>query len=113
MKKTLLKVFLIMIGIIIIGKISSWLINFNGETKQMLNTGMFTLIGIGFLVMSFIWNKKITKIIFIICGIYLILMNFIGDFDLKSVLGIISIITPFLINRFLPEESEKNELTEN
>ncbi len=75
---------------------------------------MFTLIGIVYLVGGFIWNKKLTNIIFLICGIYLIAMNFIGDFGIsKSIIGIVCILTPVLIARFSPEETDEKELTEN
>ncbi|WP_344713421.1 hypothetical protein [Winogradskyella damuponensis] len=113
MKKILHKIFLILIGIVLIGKISNWFLNYSDETNQIINTGMFTLIGIAYLVGGFVWNKKLINIIFIVCGIYLIGMNFIGDFALKSIIGIVCILTPMLTARFLPEETDEKELAEN
>lgn len=113
MKKTLFTIFRILIGIILVGKISNWFLNYSDETNQILNAGMFTLIGIAYLVGGFIWDKKLTNIIFLICGIYLIAMNFIDDFGLKSIIGIVCILTPMLIARFSPEETDEKELAEN
>ncbi|WP_445713876.1 hypothetical protein [Flavobacterium sp.] len=113
MKNILHKIFLILIGIVLIGKISNWFLNYSDETNQILNVGMFTLIGIAYLVGGFVWDKKLINIIFLVCGIYLIAMNFIGDFGLKSIIGIICILTPMLIARLSPEETDEKELAEN
>ena len=113
MKKILYKIFLILIGIVLIGKISNWFLSYSDETNEILNTGMFTLIGIAYLVKDFVWDKKLINLIFIGCGTYLIGMNFIGDFTLKSIVGIACIVTPMLIARFSTEETDEKELTEN
>lgn len=114
MKSKLFKIFPILIAIILIAKILNWLFNYNDEMDQILNIGMFTLIGIAYLVGGFIWNKNLTNIIFLISGIYLIVMNFIGDFGiLKSIIGIVCILTPMLIIRFSPEETDEEELAGN
>jgi hypothetical protein len=113
MKKIVPKIFLILFGIVLIGKMSNWFLNYSDETNQILNAGMFTLIGIKYLVGGFIWDKKLKNVIFIVCGVYLIGMNFIGDFGLKSIIGIVCIITPMLIARFSPEETDEKELAEN
>ncbi|WP_179333056.1 hypothetical protein [Winogradskyella costae] len=108
MKKILFTIFRVLIGIILIGKISNWFLNYSDETNQILNAGMFTLIGIAYLVGGFIWDKKLTNIIFLICGMYLIAMNFIGNFKIyKSIIGIACILTPMLITRFSPEETDE------
>jgi hypothetical protein len=113
MKNIFNKIFLILIGIVLVGKMSNWFLNYSDETNQILNAGMFTLIGIKYLVGGFIWNKKLKNAIFIVCGVYLIAMNFIGDFGLKSIIGIIAILLPMLIARFSPEETDEKELAEN
>ena len=113
MKGILNKIFLILIGIVLIGKISNWFLDYSDETNQILNAAMFTLIGIAYLVGGFVWDKKLNNIIFLVCGIYLIAMNFIGDFGLKSIIGIVCILTPMLIARFSPEETDEKELSEN
>lgn len=43
---------------------------------------------------------------YIICGSYLIGMNFIGDFQLKSIIGIVCILAPILVAKLPPEESD-------
>ena len=113
MKKILFLIFQVLIGIVLIGKISNWFLNYSDETNQILNTVMFTLIGIAYLAGGFICDKKLTTIIFLICGIYLVSVNFIGDFGLKSIIKIICILTPLLIARFSPEENDEKELAEN
>ena len=113
MKKTLQRIFLILIGIVLVGKMSNWFLNYSDDTNQILNAGMFMLIGIAYLAGGFIWDKKLKNVIFIVCGVYLIGMNFIGDFGLKSIIGIIAILLPMLIARFSPEEADEKELAEN
>jgi len=113
MKNTLFLLFQVLLGIILIGKIANWFLDFSDETNQILSAGMFTLIGIAYLVGGFTWDKKLTKLIFLICGVYLIAMNFMSDFDFKSILAIVCILTPMLIARFSSEETEKEELAEN
>jgi hypothetical protein len=110
MKKTLLKIFRVLIGVILIGKISNWFLNYSDETNHILNVGMFTLIGIAYLVGGFIWDRKLINIIFLISGLYLITMNFVNDFGLKHEIGIVCILIPMLIVRFLPEENDEKEL---
>jgi len=107
MKQTCFTIFKILIGIVLIGKISNWFLNYSDETNQILNTVMFTLIGIAYSFKAFIWSKKQTYIIVLICGIYLIAMNFIGDFKLKSTIGVACILAPMLITRFSPKATNK------
>ena len=106
MKKILHKIFLTLLGIILIGKISNWFLNYSDETNQILNIGMFTIIGISFLFMGFTLKKKLLNIMYIVCGTYLIGMNFIGNFQLKSIIGIICILAPILVAKLSPEESD-------
>lgn len=113
MKKALFMIFRVLIVIIFVGKVSNWFLNYSDETNQILNAGMFTLIGIAYLAGGFIWEKKINNIIFLICGVYLIAMNFIGDFESKSIIAIVCILIPMLIARFSPEENDEKELAEN
>ena len=113
MKNKFNKTFAILFGIILIGKVSNWFLNFSEETNLILNTGMYTLIGIAYIVDGFIRDKKLRKVILIVCGTYLIGMNFIGDFDIKSIIGTICLIIPFVIGLFIPEETDEIVLTKN
>lgn len=108
MKKILYKVLFVLLIIVLIGKISNWFINYSDKTNQILNAGMFILIGIHYLVSSFVWDKKLINATFFVCGLYLIGMNFINDFGLKSLIGIVCILTPMLIIRFLPKKATNN-----
>ena len=113
MKNTLSIIFQVLLGIVLLGKISNWFLDYSDETNQMLSTAMFTLIGVAYLVGGFPRNKKLTSVIFLICGVYLIAMNFMSDFELKSILAVVCILTPMLIARFSSKESDDEELAEN
>lgn len=106
MKAILLTIFKILVILVVIAKISNWFLHYNNEINAFINKTMFTLIGIAYVVGSFIWDKKILNITFLICGLYVIVMNFIPDFSIKSILGILCILTPLLMVRFLPETSQ-------
>jgi len=110
MKKILFLIFQSALGFIVIGKLSNWIFHFSDETNLILNSSMFILIGVAYLVGAFIWDKKMTNAIFFICGAYLIIMNFIGDSNLKAIFGIICILTPMLIIKFLPVNTDEKPL---
>ena len=103
-KNNSIQIYRILIGIVLIGKISNWFLNYSDETNKLLNTVMFCLIGIAYLTFSWALDKAILKLIFVICGLYLIVMNFIPDFGWNSRIGITCILTPLVIGKFLPEE---------
>ncbi len=67
---------------------------------------MFSLIGIAYLTISWVFDKTILKTVFAICGIYLIIMNFITDSSWSSIIGIVCLVIPIIIGKFLPEEKE-------
>ena len=106
MKKILITIFQILVAIVLIGKISNWFLDYSQETNETINTAMYILIGISYLYVGFLWKKTITKFIFLICGLYLIGVNFMGEFALKSILGIFSMLTPIIIERFSKREEE-------
>ena len=100
----------ILVGIVLIGKVFGRFLDFSDETNQFLNTAMFSLIGVSYLTFAWAYEKTLLKAIFLICGIYVILMNFIPDFGwIKTVIGIVCVLTPLIIRRFSPEE--KQEIT--
>jgi len=109
MKKTLSKIFCALCVIVLIAKISNWFFNYSNETNEIINTAMFSLIGITYLIIGFVWGNKLITVIFMFCGIYLIGMNFIGDFLLKDILGIICLLTPLLTGVFTPDEKKSTE----
>ncbi len=106
MKNKLFKLFQILVIMIFIGKILNWFLKFDTGTNQILNTAMFCLIGIAYLVMGYVWDKKILKILITACGIFLIVMNFVPGRTWLSILGIVCILVPMIIARFQKKENE-------
>ncbi len=98
----------ILVGIVLIGKVFGRFLDFSDETHQLLNTAMFSLIGVSYLTFAWAYEKPLLKAIFLICGIYVILMNFIPDFGwMKTIIGIVCILTPMIIGRFFPNEGQE------
>lgn len=93
-----------LIAVVLIAKMLNWLLNFSDETNFIINSLMFSLIGLAYVVYGIIWDKIIIKLIFLISGLYLIAMNFISKNTFLTILGIICILTPILIIRFLPKK---------
>lgn len=112
MKNVLSTIFRASIGIVLIGKILNWFLNFSDGINQMLNTSMFCLIGIAYIVIGYVWNKKLVKIIIITCGLFLIIMNFFPKNAVLYMLGIACILTPVLIARFNKEKEDETTVME-
>lgn len=97
-------VFYFLLVFVLIGKVSSRFLDFSDETNQLLNTAMFSLIGLAYLAFSWAYDQILWRSIFLFCGVYVILMNFIPDFGWwKTIIGIICIVTPLIFRRFLPD----------
>ena len=109
-KNNFFKVYRVLIGIVLAGKISNWFLNYSDQTNDIINTGMFCLIGVAYLVFAWAFDNIILKTILATCGIYLIAMNFFPDYIWKSILGIACILTPLIIGRFLPEEEDEGAI---
>ena len=58
MKKKFNITIVILFGIILIGKVSNWFLNFSEETNQILSAVMFILIGIAYIVDGFVSDRK-------------------------------------------------------
>src|SRR5688500_11404994 len=99
MKKALYTTFTILIFLVLGAKVLNWILNFSDETNQVLNTAMFTLIGIAYLVMGYVWDGLLLKVIITVCGLFLIARNFIGSNVTLDILVVVCIITPMLIAR--------------
>ncbi|WP_347174962.1 hypothetical protein [Polaribacter uvawellassae] len=106
-------IFRVLIAIVLIGQISNWFLDYSPETKQLLNTIMFVLIGLFYTIAGIIFNKKLFKAVFILCGLYIIALNFIEKSPILTIIGIISIILPLLLARFSKEYKEDDELLED
>ena len=113
MKKTIFTTFQILIGLVLLAKISNWFLEYSDETNQLINTAMFSLIGIAYIVVGFLWDKKWSKLIFIVCGLYLLGMYFLNDSSIKSIISIVCLITPLLIARFTSQNEKDKDLAQN
>lgn len=100
MKNILFIIFRVLIALVLIGKILNWFFNFSDELNQMLNLTMYTLIGIAYLAMAYVWDGKLLKIVIMICGTFLIIRSFLSDSIAFDIAGIICILMPMLIARF-------------
>jgi hypothetical protein len=110
MNKFFIQVFLVLIGIVLIGKISNWFLHYNDFTNQILNIFMFCLLGIAFIITGFSWENKLIKSIFISCGILLITLNFFPKNSILQILGILGILTPMLITKFYKRTEMPNKI---
>jgi hypothetical protein len=63
-------------NIVLFGQILNWILKLNDKVEQLLNTAMFSLIGLSYIVLGYAQENKILRIIAIICGVYLIAWNF-------------------------------------
>lgn len=112
--KILLTIFRILIAIVLVAKISNWFFHFNDQTNSLLNTAMFSLIGMAYLAMGYIWDGKFLKVVIIACGLFLIVMNFLTPNNILDILGIACVLTPMLIARTYKEpKSEATEYSES
>jgi hypothetical protein len=99
MKKKLYGVFILLLFSVLMLKVLGWFINYDKDVDKLINTTMFSFIGIAYLVMGFSWDKMITKLLIIACGISLIVLNFFETSILLNIIGIITIVTPMIIAR--------------
>ncbi len=110
MKNTLYPIFRLLISLVLFAKILNWILHFNDETNRILNMIMLIIIGIAYLVIGYMWDSKLTKIIITTCGLFLITMNFLGNNILLDILTIICILTPMLIVRYSTKSKEEKEV---
>ena len=99
--------FQLLCGIVLIGIISDWFLSYSDETNQIISIALFSLIGVGYIAFAWAIDRKILRMILLVCGIYLIVMNFFNDSALRSVLTITGVLIPLLIGKFLPEKEEE------
>jgi len=89
---------------VLFGQILNWILKFNDKVEQLLNTAMFSLIGLAYIVLGYAQDNKMLRIIAIICGVYLIAGNFFEKNTLLKIIGLICLLTPVLIARFHKEK---------
>lgn len=83
----------------------NWFLDFSYKTNFILNTFMFSLIGIAYIVVGYVWDHKVYKVLMMLCGSFLIVMNFLPGDLIVNIIGIACIITPLLIARFTDKKS--------
>ena len=101
----------IALGVVLIGKISNWFLNYSDQTTAMLNTAMFSLLGIIYIRRALPY-KNWVQFLLITCGIYLIIMNFMERTTFISIIGILCIASPMLLARFYKGDKHKEQLIE-
>lgn len=109
-KKHILIIYRVAIFLVLAAIVLGYFIDFGDEIDALIRTIMFCLIGIAYLTAAWAFDKPALKLTFFTCGFYVIIMNFLPDFEIKSIIGIICIVTPFILLRFLPEEENDDSL---
>lgn len=114
MKSRLMQlIFLLAPAMIITGKILNWIIGFEDSTNQLINKAMYIFIGLSYLIFGFFHDQIKFKLTTITCGLFLISMNFLPKNDYMNAMGIISMLLPLLIRRFIiKEETDKSVINQ-
>jgi len=111
MKNMLFKLFKVLIWIVLAGKVLNWFLHFDDQVNHLLNTAMFCLIGLAYLVVGYSWDNKLTSIVMVTCGLFLLVRNFLPQHIAIDILGIVSIVTPLLIARFSNKKGEPTKIS--
>ncbi len=100
MKRILLKIFSILFLIVIAVKISNWFFNYGPLVNKIINTVMFSVIGIYYILLGISVEKKLVMSLFLVCGLYLVIMNFLPSNLTINIIGILCVMFPLLFERF-------------
>jgi biotin transporter BioY len=103
MKKNIFSVLGILIAIILISKISGWFLTYSEKTNTIINSLMFIVIGIYYLIFGIGLTELNIKITFILSGIFLICMSFFPNNMVLSIIGFACIIIPSLLVKYSKE----------
>jgi hypothetical protein len=109
-KKHIIQIYRVVLFLVLVAIVLGYFIDFGDEIDALIRTIMFCLIGIAYLTFAWAYDNPALKLTFLICGVYVIIMNFLPDFEIKSIIGIICMVTPFILLRFLPEEENNDSL---
>lgn len=105
--------FMLPFATIIIAKILNWVIGFNDSTNELINQSMFIFIGVSYLIFGYALDQLRYRLITMLCGLILITMNFLPKNNYMIGLGVMSIVIPSLIGKFLivkkPSNSAPNQ----
>lgn len=105
-KKHIIQIYRVVLFLVLAAIVLGYIFDFGDEIDALIRTIMFCLIGIAYLTFAWAFDKLALKLTFLSCGVYVIIMNFLPDFEIKSIIGIICIVIPFILIRILPEEDE-------
>ncbi len=103
MKKYSFKLFKTIALLIFGAKFSNCIFNYSDTTNYIIDTLMFSFIGICYLIFGYSLEFKLNKIILILSGLYLIAWNFLPESNYLSAVGILAIVLPMLIGKFSKE----------
>ena len=96
-------------GMVLLGQVLGMLLDYNEQVNQIFNNAMFSLIGIPYLFLAWIFDKNILKISLCICGVYLLTMNLLDHSNFQLIIAIVCILIPMIIGKFLLEEGDEEE----
>lgn len=103
MKKNVIFILGIFAIIIFLAKISGWFIHYSEKTINIINSLMFTVIGIYYLIFGIVLTELKLKITLIISGIFLICMNFLPNNIFLNIIGIAFIVIPMILAKYSKE----------
>lgn len=99
MQRILQTIFTLLLVAVLVAKILGWFLDFNESIDKVLNTAMFTLIGIAYIVLGFTYDNKLLQLIILTCGVLLIVFNFLERKTMFQMIGIVCILIPLAITR--------------
>lgn len=97
MEKILKSALNILLGMVLIAKITNWFFSFSEATNNLINTAMFCLIGTIYIIWSVYQTRMNYKVLLVFCGIVIISMNFISLGYWFKIVGIVCILIPFIL----------------
>ena len=109
-KKHIIQIYRVVLFLVLVAIVLGYFIDFGDEIDALIRTIMFCLIGIAYLTFAWAYDNPVLKLTFLSCGVYVIIMNFLPSFEIKTIIGIICIVIPFILLRFLPEEENNDSL---
>jgi membrane-bound ClpP family serine protease len=107
MKKVLYLIYTVLVVAVLAGKVAGWVVHFDEGINKALNTAMFSLIGVAYIVMGFAWVNRQWQFLFFTCGAMLIIINFLQPGAVINIIGIVSIVVPLLVARFNKEKHKE------
>lgn len=107
LKTSLFKVFQILLGVVLLGKVLHFIVHLPDPTNRVLNATMFSLIGIAYAVMAWVWKPLFTKLVIVTCALFLVGMNFFSANTTMDIIAIVCLLIPMLIARFNKSVNDK------